>query len=114
MKFPKPGEPVRGSKTGQPVMALLDLLGRSWAMGVIWYLKEGPSTFRKLQEHCETISPTTLNVRIKELTHAGVIERTLDGYALTSRGEELFELLSPLGAWARKWAKEMTKDEASK
>ena len=68
MAIPKPGKPVRGSKTGQPIMALFDLLGRSWAMGIIWHLYKGPSTFRKLQEYCESISPTTLNKRLKELT----------------------------------------------
>ena len=25
---PRPGRPVRGSRTGRPIMALLDLLGR--------------------------------------------------------------------------------------
>ncbi len=86
-------------------MALLDLLGRSWAMGIIWYLNEGPGTFRKIQEYSESISPTTLNKRIKELTAAGLIERTVDGYALTTQGQELYRLMEPLGLWARGWAK---------
>ena len=43
---PLPGSPVRGSRSGAPVMALLDLLGRRWAMGVLWTLCEGgPATF---------------------------------------------------------------------
>lgn len=104
MKFPKPGEPVRGSKSGQPVMALLDLLGRSWAMGIIWHLNAGPSTFRQLQDYCETISPTVLNKRLKELTLAGFVERTADGYTLTTEGMELFTLIAPLGRWAKVWA----------
>jgi DNA-binding HxlR family transcriptional regulator len=105
MKMPVPGKPVRGSKSGVPIMALLDLLGRSWAMGIVWNLSEGSLTFRDLQEQCETVSPTTLNVRIKELTYAGFIEKTLCGYQLTRMGKELFELINPLGSWAKKWAK---------
>ena len=105
MKLPIPGKPVRGSKTGQPIMALLDLLGRSWAMGIIWHLYNGPSTFRQLQEYCENISPTTLNKRLKELKETTLIERTVGGYTLTSQGVELFELIEPLGLWAKKWAK---------
>src|SRR4028119_1769281 len=101
MKFPFPGRPVRGSKTGVPVMALLDLLGRSWAMGVIWYLHDGPSTFRNIQVYCESISPTVLNTRLKELTMANLIERKVDGYCLTRKGEELYHMLSPLGKWAK-------------
>jgi len=105
MPQPIPGKPVRGSKSGQPIMALFDLLGRSWAMGIIWHLSNGPSTFRKLQEYCETISPTTLNNRLRELKKANLITRSLDGYILTKQGEEVFQLILPLGKWSKKWAK---------
>ncbi|WP_299442933.1 helix-turn-helix domain-containing protein [uncultured Aquimarina sp.] len=104
---PIPGKPVRGSKTGQPIMVIFDLLGRSWSMGIIWHLNNGPSTFRKLQEYCENISPTTLNKRIKELTIADLIERTVDGYTLTKQGLELFKLIHPLGKWAKQWAEDI-------
>ena len=42
MTRPIPGKPVRGSKTGRPIMALLDLLGRRWALRVLWELRNGP------------------------------------------------------------------------
>ncbi|SHI92282.1 winged helix-turn-helix transcriptional regulator [Aquimarina spongiae] len=106
MSFPTPGKPVRGSKSGNHLMALFDLLGRSWAMGIIWRLNEGPCTFRALQERCESISPSTLNKRLKELTTAALIQRTVEGYGLTDKGEEIFQLLHPLETWARTWAKE--------
>ena len=82
-EIPTPGQPVRGSKTGQPIMALFDLLGRSWALGIVWNLSEGPMTFRKLQTECGGVSPTVLNRRIKELTASRIIERGDDGYQLT-------------------------------
>lgn len=104
MFIPIPGTPVRGSNSGQPIMALFDLLGRSWAMGIIWHLDKGPSTFRKLQDYCETISPTTLNKRLQELNNAYLVMRTIDGYALTPQGEDLFQLLKPLGKFAKGWA----------
>lgn len=93
-------------------MALFDLLGRSWAMGIIWNLSTGACTFRELQNRCESVSPTTLNVRIKELTEALIIERTLDGYALTSFGHELFDLLQPLGKLAKKWSVNFKADKS--
>ena len=34
MATPKPGTRVRGSRTGKPIMALLDLLGRRWALRI--------------------------------------------------------------------------------
>jgi DNA-binding HxlR family transcriptional regulator len=104
MATPKPGRPVRGSTTGAPIMALFDLLGRRWAMGIIWSLAAGPSTFRALQSPAGSksgdISPSILNIRLKELH-----ERTLDGYALTGLGRELFALIEPLDDFSRSWGK---------
>lgn len=85
-------------------MALFDLLGRSWALGIMWRLSDGPATFRQIQERCENLSPTVLNKRIKELRASGFLEHTNSGYQLTQNGLELFELLKPLGGYANKWA----------
>lgn len=111
MRIPIPGKPVRGSKTGSPIMAIFDLLGRRWAMGIVWNLSSGPTTFRALQNACESISPSILNNRLKELREARLVERSLDGYQLTSRGHELFNLLQPFCAWSREWAKEIVSDK---
>ena len=105
MASPKPGKPVRGSTTGRPVMALLDLLGRRWALRVMWELRE-PLTFRALQERCGGISPTVLNRRLAELREAGIVELTDGtGYALTEEGGLLVQNLLPLDRWAERWAK---------
>jgi DNA-binding HxlR family transcriptional regulator len=88
-------------------MALFDLLGRSWALGVIWQLSDGPLTFRQLQERCEQVSPTVLNKRIKELSASGLVERGGSGYQLTATGTELFALLKPFGQWSQDWAKNL-------
>lgn len=107
MPIPIPGKAVRGSQTGIPIMALFDLLGRTWAMGVVWQLQNGPYTFRELQEKCESISPTILNSRIKELRKADLVERTIRGYQLTEHGHQLIELIRPFGEWSEKWAKDV-------
>lgn len=106
--IPRPGRPVRGSRSGAPVMALLDLLGRRWSMGVLWTLCEGgPGTFRDLLARCRTISPSVLNTRLKELRLAGLVDHTDQGYVATRSGQELFGHLVPLGAWAKTWAARM-------
>lgn len=110
MSIPVPGKPVRGSKSGDPVMAIFDLLGRRWAMGVVWNLSRGPATFRELQSYCETISPSILNNRLKELTEAKLVTRSLDGYILTDLGHKLFNLLKPFGPWTKEWRKELEID----
>lgn len=89
-------------------MALFDLLGRRWAMGVLWTLAEiGPSTFRELQQTCETISPAVLNQRLKELQEAGLVERRPNGYSVTRMGRRIYERLVPLGALAKDWARHL-------
>jgi DNA-binding HxlR family transcriptional regulator len=106
--IPKPGKPVRGSRTGAPIMALFDLLGRRWAMGIIWNLYRGPSTFRNLQTGCESkggkISPSVLNARLKDLQEAQLVIRTLSGYELTPLGKELFVLLQPFAPLSNRWS----------
>ncbi len=92
-------------------MALFDLLGRRWNMGIIWNLAAGPATFRVLQtptgRTSKTISPSILNARLRDLQEARLVERTLDGYALTALGKELFALIEPLDPWSLKWGKEL-------
>ena len=105
MSNANPGKPVRGSKSGVPIMALFDLLGRRWAMGILWTLcQEGPCTFRKIQELCDSISPTLLNTRLKDLREAGLVDHEPSGYLATALGRELYALLVPLGRWSKAWA----------
>ena len=113
-KFPMPGNPVRGSKSGKPIMALFDLLGRSWALGVIWQLSNSTLTFREIQQRCEKVSPTVLNKRLKELTSSGLVERGDTGYQLTPTGSELFDLLQPFGAWSNSWAENLPVTDTTK
>jgi DNA-binding HxlR family transcriptional regulator len=105
MTFPKPGEPVRGSRTGRPVMALLDLLGRRMTLRILWELSraEGPLTFRALQDAAGT-NPALLNTRLKELRAAKLTVHRGDGYALSEDGQALVALLLPVTAWADRWA----------
>lgn len=110
MKLPFPGSPVRGSQSGQPIMALFDLLGRSWAMGILWNLNEGALNFRQLQAKCETVSPGVLNTRLKELRKAFLITHDQGGYRLTETGQSLFMLLHPLGQWSNHWATKFKKN----
>ena len=113
MSIPLPGQPVRGSTTGAPIMAIFDLLGRRWAMGIVWNLSGGPDSFRGLQDRCESISPSILNQRLKELKEAGLVQRTLDGYELTEMGRRLYALLEPFGAWSLDWAQKMVPEKSA-
>jgi DNA-binding HxlR family transcriptional regulator len=65
-------------------MALLDLLG----------------------QRCESVSPSVLNTRLGELRESGLVELLpSEGYAPTPLAAELGELLLPLDAFAKRWAR---------
>jgi DNA-binding HxlR family transcriptional regulator len=87
-------------------MVLLDLLGRRWALRVLWELREETvPTFRELQARCGHISSSVLNERLRELRAAGIVaERGGRGYRLTAEGHSLLGALAPMDAWSREWA----------
>lgn len=103
MKLPKPGRPVRGSRSGRPIMALLDLLGRRMALRILWELSRagGSLTFRSLETAAET-NPNVLNSRLKELRAAGLVDHD-GGYRLSDMGASLIPLMLQLHAWADDW-----------
>ena len=97
---------VRGSRTGRPVMALLDLLGRRWTLRIVWELRDGPLTSRALRTACDDASPTVMQARLSELREAGLVELLAgDGYRLTSLGRELMESFLPLHHFAERWSR---------
>jgi DNA-binding HxlR family transcriptional regulator len=102
-KVPTAGRPVRGSSTGRPIMAALDLLGRRGALRILWELRSGePMTFRRLQDAAAT-NPALLNTRLAELRAAEIVTHEGQGYLLTANGQALLEALGPLADWASRW-----------
>ena len=98
---------VRGSRTGRPIMVLLDLLGRRWTLRIVWELRDQTRRFRQLQDSIGA-SPTIINTRLAELREAKLVALDPDsGYRLTALGEELLRLMLPLHAWSEKWAKSL-------
>jgi DNA-binding HxlR family transcriptional regulator len=102
----KPGlkkRAVRGSRSGRPIMVLLDLLGRRWTLRILWELREGTLTSRELREACDDASPTVLQARLSDLRQAGFVELAPDGYRLTESGKELHGTFLPLHRFAERW-----------
>ncbi len=80
---------VRGSSSGRPIMALLDLLGRRWSLRILWELREQTLTSRELRTACDEASPTVVQARLTELRDAGFIDLAPEGgYGLTPLGQK--------------------------
>ena len=86
----------------RPVESVLDLLGRRWALRLIWDLRRSTLSFSELREQTG-ISPSVLSARLGELSDADVLERDAGGrYRLSGRGRELTPVLYELNRWAER------------
>ena len=95
---------VRGSATGRPIMAAMDLLGRRWTLRILWELRDGPQGARALRDRCDEMSSSVLYARLRELIGAGLVNQTVnDAYELTTFGATLGQALKPLDEWAVSW-----------
>jgi DNA-binding HxlR family transcriptional regulator len=101
---PKPGQRVRGSTTGRPLMAAMDLLGRRWSLRILWELRGEALGARELLTRCEGLSSSVLYDRLNDLGTGLLVVQTEDAkYTLTPLGASVGEAIEPLDAWSKKW-----------
>src|SRR3954454_14029931 len=87
---PRPGTSARGSSSGRPVMALLDLLGRRWTLRVLWELRTPAASFRGLQARCDGMSSSVVAPRLGDRRPPGAVATEDDGgYAVGGDGPKL-------------------------
>jgi DNA-binding HxlR family transcriptional regulator len=85
------------------LLALFDVLGRRWAMRIIWELREGALTYRDLAAMVPDMSTSVLTQRLRELRAARLVEHERGtGYRLAPQGGELLGRLAPLREWAER------------
>jgi DNA-binding HxlR family transcriptional regulator len=84
----------------RPVEHALDLLGRRWALRLVWELRRTALSYSELRRRTG-ISPSVLSARLGELDRAGIVERdTGRRYRLSGSGRELARVLYELNRWA--------------
>jgi DNA-binding HxlR family transcriptional regulator len=88
------------------MLALLDLLGRRWALRILWELRQQPGSFLGLQRRCDSMSTSVLTQRLTELREAQLIEHDQAGeYTLTEHGIRLLARLDGIDEWTQEWAR---------
>jgi DNA-binding HxlR family transcriptional regulator len=102
-------ETENGGGASRPIMALLALLERRWALRVLWELRERRLSSRALRRACGDLSPTVLQARVNELRDAGLVDLAPGGgYGLTSTGLELLAAFEPLYRFSLTWGAKTT------
>jgi DNA-binding HxlR family transcriptional regulator len=88
------------------VARALDVVGDRWALLVVRELLLGPRRYTDLLEGLPGIGTNVLSTRLRELEHAGVIERTQVPaptpavlYRLTDDGRDLGPVLDAVAVW---------------
>ena len=84
-----------------PLLELFEVIGRRWALRVLWELRDDGLTYRELAARIPGMSTSVLTDRLRELRAAGLAEHERGtGYRLSSHGRDLVALLEPLEEWA--------------
>ena len=101
-----------------PVARGAEVFGERWTPLVVRELLCGSHRFNDLQRGVPLMSRSLLAKRMRELEHAGIVERRTGPdrrgpeYHLTPAGEELRPIIMGLGTWGQRWARsELSRDE---
>lgn len=82
------------------LLELFDVLGRRWALRVVWELRDDGLTYRDLAAKIPDMSTSVLTQRLRDLRTAGLVDHERgSGYRLTSAGVGLLRHLEGLRPW---------------
>jgi DNA-binding HxlR family transcriptional regulator len=103
-----------------PLGTLTGLLSGPWTIYLIWVLRhQSPIRFGALQREISGISTKILTERLRMLEAEGIVYREYKPtippevtYGLTTRGQELIEIIDRLNELAKRWY-ENTQTESS-
>jgi DNA-binding HxlR family transcriptional regulator len=101
----------QNSSYGQfcPVAMAAEIVCTRWTALLLRELIAGSTRFNELRRGVPRMSPALLSKRLKELEHAGIIERRRGAkgddaaYHLTPAGRDLRDVIWTLGAWGQRW-----------
>jgi DNA-binding HxlR family transcriptional regulator len=103
---PPPGDPGAGECLAALGRAFA-VLGKRWTGLVLGVLLTGPASFSALRGAVPAVSDSVLSARLRELGHAGLVQRSVDagpplvvGYRLTAAGAALAPAFDELRRWA--------------
>jgi DNA-binding HxlR family transcriptional regulator len=88
------------------VLRAADVLGRRWALALLYASHEGAVRFNEFRQALREVPPGTLAQRLADLEDAGLLERRVFDarpprveYRLTSQGRRLKAVVDVLRGW---------------
>lgn len=95
-----------------PVALASELLAERWTLLVVRELLAGARRFNEIRRGVPRLSATLLKQRLATLEHAGVVERHAvdkagSEYRLTPAGLALRGVVSAIGEWGQRWARDI-------
>ena len=100
-----------------PVALASEILTPKWTLLVIRELSAGSTRFSDIHRGVPRMSATLLKQRLSALEHAGIVARTpsergsAQRYILTDAGQELRAVLSKIGEWGQRWARDIRPED---
>lgn len=90
--------------------SVVELVGRRWSSAILLALARGAERFGEVLALVSGLSDRMLAVRLRELEHAGLVDRVVEPttpvtirYRLTARGRDLLASLQPLVRYGQRW-----------
>jgi DNA-binding HxlR family transcriptional regulator len=100
-----------------PVALASEVLTQRWTLLVIRELLAGSTHFNDIHRGVPRMSATLLKQRLETLERAEIIERKQSAdsggyeYVLTKAGEELKPVLTGIGEWGQRWARDIRPED---
>ncbi len=82
-----------------PIARVVDVVAERWTLLIVRDMLVGTTRFNDLARGLPGLSRTLLAKRLRQLEHAGVVERADGRYLLTDAGEALRPIVFALGEW---------------
>jgi DNA-binding HxlR family transcriptional regulator len=100
-----------------PVALASEVLAERWTLLIVRELLAGAHRFNDIRRGVPRLSATLLKQRLQTLEYAGVVERTSAGgtrapdYSLTCSGLALKPIVSGIGEWGQRWARDIRPED---
>lgn len=100
-----------------PVALASEVLTQRWTLLILRELIAGSSRFNDIRRGVPRISASLLKSRLETLEHADIVKRRqgrdrgIQEYFLTDAGKELNIVLSHIGEWGQRWARDIKPDD---